>query len=868
MNCLCNIYPLLGATTGCQCDQQQQAFPRLHIPAGLSHLPRQLATFPAFRIAMLNDLKRYDALTHWKARQQDDFGLMLLEMWAYLCDSLSFYDEVIAHETYLRTARLRPSTRKLVERIGYLPQPAVAARVWLAAFAEGRKPVSLPLGTAFRSGAFDGEPPQVFELDQTTAIHPFTNRWNIIAPHAGIVGRTHPTDLLVEPLAAISDGSLLLLTDSNNIQQNQALLIKKVETHIGADENIYTKIILKNPTKLAANTKLSALKLWSPQQTSGLKTSGQVKKRSITSSQTIGTIQTAQTAAPLLELLEETSPQLQEQANFETPAAISNASLANPSSSTLVSIEHSGTPTTTKLTLNGLYPQLQPGSLVLVARHQEYRWFRVTQVHELQVSSGVGSDITINGSSFATPSVTTPVTQIVLDTHLNNSHRKISHSNWSNPQRHELTVHFNMIVAGNVVDEAKVILSSTDKLQLNRPVEAPLNDYRPGTFLLKDKNERGVQITGSVDFNHRLLNVNDTWNPPLHLPVEVYANVIAASRGEQVDAEILGSGNASLPHQTFQLKKKPLTYLPAPSNQSSQGLSNTLQVFVNDIRWTEVPHLYGHGDQEQIYIVRQDDEGETFVIFGDGKKGERLPTGVDNIVASYRFGAGAAAPPAGSISQIAKPVEGLQSVKNVLPAFGGADAESRENMRTFAPKSALLLGRTISVRDMEAAAIAVAGVRVVQAAWQWHGIKQQTLIHLWFIGETGVEKDISARLRSLSDPSLLFQVEIATAIPIELSLDLKIAPNFQADKVLNEVREALLGENTGLLLPENLGIGQALFRSQIFASVLSVAGVVAVNSITWQSKGSAQPFKGYAQSPGTGRWFDFEDEGLLKLSVS
>ncbi len=30
---------------------------------------------------------------------------MLLEMWAYVCDVLSFYDETIAHESYLRTAR-------------------------------------------------------------------------------------------------------------------------------------------------------------------------------------------------------------------------------------------------------------------------------------------------------------------------------------------------------------------------------------------------------------------------------------------------------------------------------------------------------------------------------------------------------------------------------------------------------------------------------------------------------------------------------------------------------------------------------------------------------------------------------------------
>ena len=121
----------------CPCDQIEFP-PRLYIPAGLTRLPRQIATFPEFRAALLRDIGTHPALAGWRGRQEDDFGVMLLEMWAYVCDVTSFYDEVIAHENYLRTARQRSSLRKLVQLLGYLPRPAVAASADLAAFASTR----------------------------------------------------------------------------------------------------------------------------------------------------------------------------------------------------------------------------------------------------------------------------------------------------------------------------------------------------------------------------------------------------------------------------------------------------------------------------------------------------------------------------------------------------------------------------------------------------------------------------------------------------------------------------------------------------------------------------------------------------------
>ena len=178
------------------------------IPAGLSALPRQLAGFPEYRLAMLRDIPTYAPLAGWRAREGDDLGIMLLEMWAYVLDVLGFYDERIANESYLRTAVLRPSLRKLVELIGYQARPALAASVVLAAIADGNRPVVLPPRTGFRSDAFEGEPPQVFETEVEHTIHALKNEWTL-----GPVRERFPSDefLLEANTAALTAGQLVLL---------------------------------------------------------------------------------------------------------------------------------------------------------------------------------------------------------------------------------------------------------------------------------------------------------------------------------------------------------------------------------------------------------------------------------------------------------------------------------------------------------------------------------------------------------------------------------------------------------------------------------------------------------------------------------
>ena len=80
----------------------------------------------------------------------------------------------------------------------------------------------------------------------------------------------------------------------------------------------------------------------------------------------------------------------------------------------------------------------------------------------------------------------------------------------------------------------------------------------------------------------------------------INANVAPATHGETV-VEILGGGAARQPDQQFPLRQGPLTYVSA---NTPTGRASTLRVRVNDLLWTEVPTLYGHGGEERIHTVR------------------------------------------------------------------------------------------------------------------------------------------------------------------------------------------------------------------------------------------------------------------------
>ena len=762
----------MSTQADCPCDVCVHPAP-LDIGAGLTTIPRQIASFPRFRHAMLSELPTKAALAGWRARGDEDLGVMLIEMWAYVCDVVSFYDETIAHESYLRTARLSPSVRKLVGLLGYRPRPAVSARARLALLAEGRLRVAVPAGAAFRSGAFGAEPPQVFELDQDSSVHPLLNRW-ALAPTRPVTNPSGSVQLFERGTARVKVGDHLLVLD-NGIPVADAATVMGVEKTTGADGNSYVKVTLDQS--------------WAPMQ--------------------LATARVLRSTA--------------------------NTTLWNNPADTTPSIAIH------KLTLSGVVPNLGDGDCFISRGPTGLRAHATTAVTTTSriIVPAVAATTTLPGR----PAVYAPVTQIHYASDIPSS--------WTDPTR--VFIEYALEDAGKLTDALNARIQPGDPLQLEPPVEAPPDGSQPSQFLIDDADGTSAEVTGGVNFAARTLTpaTGSDPTPALDPPATAYGNVVSVSRGETVRSETLGVGDASIANQSFTLKKKPLTYLATPTGADPNGIANTLTIWVRDIQWTEVPTFFGVGPDEAVYFVRQNDDGDSIVTTGDGVSGLRLPTGAV-VVARYRYGAGAASPPAGGIVQLAKPVKGITAVRNPLAASGGADAQPASQVRVVAPRSSLLFGRAVSIKDMEALVAGQPGVQAVQALWAWDASLQRPAVQLWYIGPAGIASSVAAALRNATAPGTPVVSTRAQSVSAWLGLSIRVDGRFVTDRVKARVDAALTAPGTGLLSAERIGIGTPLFRSQIVAAALEVEGVTSVESIRWQ--GATLNDYGVAGVPGT--WFN------------
>ncbi len=67
----------------------------------------------------------------WKERHVPDLGITLVEILAYVGDYLSYYQDAVATEAYLETARLRISVRRHARLVDYAMHEGCNARAWI-----------------------------------------------------------------------------------------------------------------------------------------------------------------------------------------------------------------------------------------------------------------------------------------------------------------------------------------------------------------------------------------------------------------------------------------------------------------------------------------------------------------------------------------------------------------------------------------------------------------------------------------------------------------------------------------------------------------------------------------------------------------
>lgn len=916
---------------------------------GLKAIRNRVGTHARFKESMLANLSASTriALQNLNTREDDDFSIALLDSWAIIADILTFYQERIANESYLRTATERVSLLHLARLIGYELRPGVAASTYLAftvddptltaamgtaLSATPSTPVEITIAKGAKVQSIPGqdEQAQIFETIEEIKARP---PWNDIKPRLTERQRlTNDTD------------ALLFKGTATNLNTGDGVLFKAVD---GDGTAVFGLVAEVNPDPKKDYTEVALQLLPTssvygemPDIDVGAPALGSTARRYV--GQTISTDDLHADATAdgfsVQDLFDNLAASPEPSLNvivFRTHAAVFGHNA--PAWDTLPSVLRGDEP---------IYTTEGDGTVVIshtVAGPYKYRkgsWadadlmnylnYLDSQLNSSRIYANVAKNRTATKSTVS-GSVMMAMASEVVPSDAAMHIQPLDHAHPITEQSERTDVYLDNVYS-NIVQDGTVILRDGDTwgvfevagltdlsvsdftlsakvtcltldsndtfekfgirtttvyaesevLALARlPIEVDFPpdpsttrfkfggwiDARIGarihlkhlsTTLLKldgwidglsagqrimiageIADERGISTTecATIDKVEHVLTMDggtqitlkeSLADKYLRSTVAINANVAAATHGETRE-EILGSGDATQSFQRFVLRQPPLTHVSAAT---PSGAESTLEVRVNEVLWHEVSTLYEHGPTERIYTTRTNDEGVTTVMFGDGITGVRLPTGVENVRATYRKGIGTEGlVKAGQLSLLMTRPLGVREVINPLDADGADDRESRDDARSNAPLNMLTLDRIVSLTDYGDFARAYSGIAKALATWTWDGERRSVFVTV--AGPDGAEigtdsilyKNLLKSMKTAGDPSTPLQVKSYRPALFKLAATVKIDSDYQPDAVLDAVKKALrshfsFGERA---------FGQPVTLSEVIAAIQAVTGVLAVN---------------------------------------
>jgi hypothetical protein len=784
---------------------------------GLSSIAYRVGDYAQFRDSLHAALSSaaFAPLGKLRSRDDSDFTIGLIDAFACAADVLTFYQERIASESYLRTAIERVSLQEMGRLIGYRLRPGVAAETWLA-FALETPPtppprlspepgsfitgvpaeLSLDAGLKVQSVPGADEKPQTFEtVEPLAAARP---AWNAIRPWMVDARRPGHGDTLMYVAGMrnnLKPGDALLIVGdafapSKNDKNWDFRLIDSVELQSDFDR---TRITWRDGlTGVAAtqNSKVYALRrraavfghnapMWLSMSKDfrseypGGSGANEWPKYSISP-------RGATTGGGFVDL----------------DAVYSEAREGDYVVLTAV------TPRFLKL------PGKGGGVTVIHVSHIDlYEVADAAEASRAQFAiAGKVTRLSLRGANYAT-----------YQDHVRESTAFV--------QSEQLTL------APYAVDDAV----AGDSI----PVAVGADGLAAGRRLIvrgiRLSDGQAVVAQASLVAAHAVGGARCTLqiDPPLTAALDrgsvvVHGNVALASHGETA-AQILGSGNAAVPFQRFELKQLPLTYRAA-ANET--GVASELTLRVGGIAWRERTTLYGASATERAFVLDVDEQGRNFVQFGDGDSGARLPSGVNNVRASYRKGIGIAGNVrAETLSQLLTRPLGLKGVSNPLAAEGGNDPEPANAARQSIPLGARTLGRVVSLVDYEDFARAFGGIAKAQA--QVLRLAKGQTIAITLAGPQGaglnaaspVWSNLLAALKAGGDPHVAVALLPHQASSFRIGLRVKRDPDFEAKTVLAAVEAALRAHFSF----DARELGQPVQQSDVIAVAQAVPGVVAVD---------------------------------------
>jgi predicted phage baseplate assembly protein len=837
---------------------------------GLSRVAYRAGTHSQFRDTMLARLSTL-GLDLLQTRRDDDFSIALIDSWATVADILTFYQERIANENYLRTATERVSLQELAKLIGYSLRPGLAAETYLSFILDeppvmppGVTPpanvanstpkfVPLPPGIKVQSVPGPGEQPQTFETIETIEAR---SEWNAMRVLTHSPYGNAKRVWLPGSQSTVQTGDMLLFEDDAGkpsirrvtevlIDSARGLTRVDIDSAVAVDSGgwvVGPGLPVKSPPPLsvlearkltegvnwvqgdlvavahAANWDLDEFANAINQATPQAAAPSMVAHRMGVQARAFAHNGPAWASLPGVQRYDQIL-NIAADATHASPYLIPAAYPFDWDSYSAFINEHvywEGR----NIDLDNVYPSLVPGKWLAV-RDLSVAWFgvRITSNEELSVShfavTGRATRLTVKDSD--------PINLL--------TRRATRFLGESETFRLAPKPVIDALSGGSsiLLDRAQLNLRVGQCIEISgQPFDqaSPVKEVRTIAKLWLLNGYTQIELDQAPGYTYFI----DT--------MRINANVALASHGE-TKQELLGSGDGAQQFQKFVLKQTPLTWLSAgvPS-----GARSTLAIQVNGVTFNETGSFYGGGNLDRTFVTKQNENGQTVVQFGDGITGSRLPTGQDNVQAKYRQGLGSGGNVrAGQLSQLLTRPLGVKDGSNPVAATGGENPETVEQSRANAPFTVKTLDRVVSLQDYEDFARATAGIAKSLATLSWD--QESRAILLTVAGSAGsvlaadgnILNGLTTAIQDAGDPHVSVAVKPYRPVLFTVAASVTTEPDRDGDTVVKAVREALLAAYSF----EKRAFAQPVFLSEVIAVMQYVTGVVAVNVTGFYRNGTS-----------------------------
>ena len=307
------------------------------------------------------------------------------------------------------------------------------------------------------------------------------------------------------------------------------------------------------------------------------------------------------------------------------------------------------------------------------------------------------------------------------------------------------------------------------------------------------------------------------------------------------------------------LQGRPLTQatlydaaLPASQSLAVGPASSQPVIFLHsklnadEANWEPQRDLLGSAPDAPEFVVEIESDDTAYLRFGDDEYGQEPEPGT-KFTATYRMGNGSAGNVgAEALAHIVSIDPAIIDVRNPLPAAGGVDPETMDQIRRDAPQAFRTQMRAVTEPDYARKAELDRSVQRAAATFRWTGSWHTVFITVDRFDGLPLTSDFEEQLRAEIEPFRMaghdLEIDTPHYVPLEIAMFVCVKPDYFRSHVGAALLEifssgTLADGRKGLFQPDFFTFGQTVYLSKLYAAAEAVAGVASVEITTFQRQG-------------------------------